>query len=324
MNVRGFIRVVAGIALAMGFALPACADYPERPITMVITNAAGGGTDIFGRMLAKEMSALSGQPVVVENKTGAGTLIGMRYVVKSPPDGSRILFVTNSVAIDQSLRKAPEFDIRKDLTPITSIAKVPVAVFVNPAVPAKTLPELIAYMKANPGVVNYGTTGIGTTTHLMWENFATRQGVKIVHIPYQGGSQMTAALLGKQIQVMWNDIAANIGNVKTGQVRIIATSGTRERYPLTPDVPTFDELGYTEYDLGPKFGVFAPPGMPEDLARKLNALIVKAAHSPGMVEEARQRGYVIETNSVDEFRKEVGDEVRAWGQMVQDAKIELQ
>ena len=145
-----------------------------------------------------------------------------------------------------------------------------------------------------------------------------------MHIPYQGGSQMTAALMGKQIQIMWNDIAANLATVKSGQARIIATSGSRERYALTPDVPTFDELGYAGYDLGPKFGVYGPPGMPEDLARKINALIVKAAQSPSLQEEVRKRGYVIETNSVDEFKQEVADEVKAWGQMVQDAKIELQ
>src|SRR5438067_1684932 len=125
MNFFGLIRVLTAIAAATSFALPACAEYPDRPITMVITNAAGGGTDIFGRMLAKELSVLTNQPVVVENRTGAGALIGTRYVSKSPPDGYRILFVTNSVAIDQNLKKTPELDIRRDLTPISSIAKVP-------------------------------------------------------------------------------------------------------------------------------------------------------------------------------------------------------
>ena len=325
MNIFNMIGVLAtGVAASVSFAVPALAEYPDRPITIVVTNAAGGGTDVFARILAKELSVVANQPVVVENRTGAGTVIGTRYVNRSPPDGYRILFVTNSVAIEQNLKKAPDFDVRRDLTPITSIAKVPVAVFVNPDLPVKTLTELVSYMKANPGVVNYATTGIGTTTHLMWENFAARNSVRIVHIPYQGGSQMTAALIGKQVQLMWNDVATTLPVVKSGQARILATSGSKERYTLTPDVPTFDELGYTGYSLGPKFGVYAPPEVPEDLARKINALIVKAAQSPAMQAEAKKRGYVVETNSVEDFKNEVVDEVRVWGKIVQDAKIELQ
>ena len=135
---------------------------------------------------------------------------------------------------------------------------------------------------------------------------------------------MTAALIGKQVQLMWNDVATTLPVVKSGQARILATSGSKERYTLTPDVPTFDELGYSGYSLGPKFGVYAPPGVPEDLARKINALIVKAAQSPAMQAEAKKRGYVVETNSVEDFKNEVVDEVRVWGKIVQDAKIELQ
>src|SRR5213080_5273257 len=265
-------RIAAIIALAMSAALTQAhaQNYPTRAITLVIPFAPGGSTTIVGRVIADKMSELLGEKVVVDNRPGAGGTVGTRAVAKSEPDGyTLVLGYTGTLAIGPSLYKNAGYDPRKDFAPIGLIGNAPNSLVVHPSFPANTIAELIAYAKANPGKVNFGSAGAGTASHITGEYFAASAGIKLVHIPYKGTGPALTDLLGGHIPMAFAPIPASHPNVSAGKLRALAvTSITRSG--LLPDVPTMIEAGLSGFDASLSYGLVAPAGTPRPIIDKLN------------------------------------------------------
>src|SRR5262245_56733365 len=259
-------------ALAIGGLLaPAAAQtYPNRPITLVIPFAPGGSTSIVGRTVADKMSEILGQQIVVDNRGGAGGTVGTRAVAKSSPDGYTLLLgYTGTLAIGPTLYKNAGYDPRKDFAPIGMIGHAPNSLVVHPSTPAKTVQELVAYAKANPGKVNYGSAGVGTVSHVSGEYFANAAGVKLVHIPYKGTGPALADLIGGHIPMAFAPTPATQGPVSPGLPRVVAvTSGKRSG--LVPDLPTIAESGIKDFEASLYYGIVAPAGTPRPIVDRLN------------------------------------------------------
>ena len=299
------------------------ASYPAKPVTVVVPIAPGGGTDIFARVMALELSKSLGQPFVVDNKPGAGNVIGIRNVVSAPPDGYRLLFTSNTVTIDQSVKKTPEFNVLRDLVPIANVVNGVYALVVSTNVPATNLTEFIAWAKANPGKTNYGSPGPATTGHLISEEFARVTGTKLFHIPYSGVAPATNALMAGDIQMLWNDVLLSLPAVKAGKARILAVASL-ERSPIIPDVPTVAESGYPGFEAAFKFGFYAPTATPRAIVDKLNAEILAALKTPSVRKAAADRGWELAGTTPEGFVNMLNKETAFWARIVREANIEKQ
>jgi tripartite-type tricarboxylate transporter receptor subunit TctC len=267
----------AALAAAAAFAQP----YPSKPVTMIVPFPPGGVADIVGRPLAAQMEKALKQPVVVTNRTGAGGAVGMAAVAKSPPDGYTILMALSSISIfpvsDRIMGRTPAYEM-KDFSPIALITADPTVLVVGADSPWKTLQEFVASAKAYPGQINYSSSGVYGTLHVAMEIFANAAGIKLFHVPYQGGGPAVTALLGGQVHALASGPAAAIGQIKAGKMRALASWST-ERLPLLPEIPTFKELGYdAEFYIWS--GVFAPAATPSPVIDRLRAAVREAANSP--------------------------------------------
>lgn len=298
------------------------AQYPDRPIRMVVPIAAGGGTDLFARVVSNRLAGVLGQQVLVENKPGAGFLIGIRDVVKSPPDGYKLLFVTNTPAIDEVTRKEPEFRLLRDLTPVSSIATLYVGVVVPAALPVNNLREYLAYAKANQGKLNYASSGQYTFGHLITARFLQLAGVEMTHVPYAGNGPAMDAIMGNHVQLLLNDTSATMAAVQANKARILAI-GSLKRLEVLPDIPTIDENGFPGFQSAFRFWVFGPAGLPADILNKLNTSIQAVLRAPEVQDDARKRGYVIGGGSAKEFRDDVEAEIHNMAQIVKDMNLPL-
>src|SRR5580698_1356939 len=262
----------AAIALASTGALDRAAaqTYPDRTITLVIPFAPGGSTSIVGRVIADKMSQLLGQSIVVDNRAGAGGTVGTKYVAKSDPDGYTILLgYTGTLAIGPSLYKDVGYDPRKDFAPVGMIGNAPSAVVVHPSFQVKSIPELIAYARANPGKVNFGSAGVGSVNHITGEYFARSAGITLQHIPYKGTGPALTDLLGGHIPMALAPIPPVHANVEAGLLRALAVTG-KTRSALMPDVPTIAETGLTGFEASLYYGLVAPAGTPQPVIDRLN------------------------------------------------------
>lgn len=315
---RALVASVVFLGLSQNIAY---AEYPEHPITVVVPIAPGGGTDIFARALSKELSTQMGQPVIVENKPGAGNVIGIRNVVDAPADGYRLLFTSNTITIDQSVKIHPEFDVLRDLQPISNVVNGIYALVVSQDVPAHNLKEFIEYAKANPGKINYGSTGPATTGHLVTEEFARVTGTSLFHVPYSGVAPATTALLSGDIQMLWGDVLLSMPAVKSGKARILAVASAK-RSAIAPDVPTVSESGYPGFEADFKFGLYAPRDTPQPIIDKLHREVIAALKSDSIQRIAAERGWQLDGNSPSEFRAMLNREIDFWGRIVREAGIE--
>jgi tripartite-type tricarboxylate transporter receptor subunit TctC len=265
---------VAAVAVAIcGAAQTArAADYPERPITLVVPYEAGGGNDVIARLVAAKMSTALGKPIVVENRGGAGSTIGTRYVAKAKPDGYTILIATSALAINPSLYPDAGYDPKKDFAPIGLIATSANLVLVRQSLPARSMAELIALAKKDPGKLNFASTGTGTSTHLAAELFAAMADVKITAIPYKGVAPAVTDLLGEHVDLMFCPSASVVGLVREQKLRALAVTGAK-RSPLFPDLPTVAETGLPGYAAELHYGIVAPAGTPPPVIAKLNAAL---------------------------------------------------
>jgi len=303
------------------FALPVHAqEWPTRPVKLVVAYPAGGAVDIVGRMLAEKLTASLGQPVVIENKAGAGGLIGADTVAKGAPDGyTFVLGTVSSHAIAPSVYKKMPYDPVADFAPVSLVALTPYFITVNPLVPARTLAELIAYAKANPDKLNFGSSGNGTTPHLAGELFNTMAGVKINHIPYKGSAPMVTDLLGNQVQVAFDNTV--IPNVKAGRLRALATTGTT-RLAAMPDVPTAAEAGLPGYEAVGWMGMYGPKGTPPAIVNKLAAEIAKAMAAPDVREKLAAQGFQAATDTPAQFDTYLRAEQTKWAKVARDANVQ--
>jgi tripartite-type tricarboxylate transporter receptor subunit TctC len=307
---------IAGIALASFAALAHAQAWPSKPIKWVVPFAPGGTTDILARTVGEKLALALGQPVVIENKPGAGGGVGAEFTAKAAPDGYTIMGGTISThAINASLYKSLPYDPVKDFVAITLIARVPNMLVINPEVPAKDVKELIALLKANPAKYSFASSGNGTSQHLSGELFKAMSGTDMQHIPYKGSPPALQDVVGGQVTMTFDNITTAWPLAKAGKLRALAVT-TARRSSIAPDVPTLAESGLPGFEVGSWQGVFAPAGTPPEIVKRLNAEIVKALNLPDVREKLGSLGAEIVANSPEEFSALVKAEVVKWAEVV--------
>jgi tripartite-type tricarboxylate transporter receptor subunit TctC len=322
--------ITLGLAMAVGAGLLAAAPttfgqaaYPTKTITIIVPFPAGGTTDILARILGQYMSTSLGQPVVVDNRGGAGGNIGGQAAARAPADGYTLFMGTvGTHAINSSLYKKMPFDPVKDFAPLTRVAMVPNLLVAHPSQPFKTVPELIAYAKANPGKVNYGSSGNGTSIHLSGELFKTMTKVEMTHVPYKGSAPAVSDLLGGQIAIMFDNLPSALPHVKAGKLRAIAVTSAK-RSPELPNVPTVAESGVPGYEATSWFGMFAPAATPPAIVTQLNAVIVKALNDPDVKKKISEQGAEPHPEKPAEFAAFIQAETAKWGKVVKASGASL-
>jgi len=319
-------RRVVGIATAAAFAAliaaplaGAQATYPTKPIRIVVPFPAGGTTDILARAAAQRLSETLGQPAVVDNRPGAGGNIGAELVAKAPPDGHTLLMGTvGTHAINASLYSKMPYDHVRDFAPIILVAGVPNVLVVHPSVPAGSVKELIAYAKANPGKLNFASSGSGTSIHLAGELFKTMAGVQMAHVPYKGSAPAVTDLLGGQVQLMFDNLPSALPHIKAGKLKALAvTSATRAA--ALPDVPTVAESGLAGFDATSWFGLLAPAGTPQPIIARLNSEVAKWLATAEAKEKMAGLGANTAGHSTDEFVRHIAAETTKWAKVVKES-----
>jgi len=309
-------RTIAALALAMLASGAHAQAWPAKPIKWVVPFAPGGTTDILARTIGDKLAIALGQPVIIENKPGAGGGVGADYTAKAPADGYTIMGGTISThAINASLYKTLPYDPVKDFAPITLIARVPNMLVVNPDVPAKNVAELIALMKASPAKYTFASSGNGTSQHLSGELFKTMAGVEMQHIPYKGSPPALQDVVGGQVTMTFDNITTAWPLAKGGKLRALAVT-TAKRSSVAPEVPTLAESGLAGYEVGSWQGVFAPAGTPPEIVKRLNAEIVKIIRMPDVNEKLTALGAEPVGNTPEEFGALVRAEVGKWADVV--------
>ena len=290
--------------------------YPSKPIKFVVPYPAGGPLDTVARLLGAKVAESIGQPVVVDNKPGAGGNIGADIVAKSPADGYTILMgAVATHAINPTLYKSIPYDPIKDFAPITQVASTPNVLVVNPAVPASNVREFIAYAKANPGKLSFGSGSIGSAGHLAGELFKATAGVDMVHVPYKGAAPAMQDLIGGQIQLMFDNLASSLAQVKAGKIRALAVT-TAKRSALAPDLPTIAESGVAGFDISTWFGIFAPAGTPRAALDRLHAEFTRALAAPDLREKMTHLGAEPVGNTPEEFAAYIRAEADKYGKVI--------
>jgi tripartite-type tricarboxylate transporter receptor subunit TctC len=294
--------------------------YPSKPMRLVVPYPPGGPLDIMARAIGQKLTEAWGQPVVVDNRAGAGGNIGADLVAKSPSDGYTLLMgAVATHAINPTLYGRVPYDPVKDFLPVALVAQVPNILVVNPSVPAGTVKELIDLARARPGTLNFGSGSTGSTGHLAGELFNIMAGVKMVHIPYKGGAPAMADLLAGQVQLMFDNLANALPNVKAGRLRALAVT-TLVRSPALPDLPTIAESGLPGFDLTTWFGVMAPAGTSPEIVTKLNAEIVRALNAKDMRERLEKMGAGVPANNTPEhFAAFIRDEAAKYAKVVRES-----
>jgi tripartite-type tricarboxylate transporter receptor subunit TctC len=322
---RDAILALLGMALACArsFAQAPAAPWPAKPIKFILPFPPGGGTDILGRILAERLTTSLGQPVVIENRGGAGGNVGAEAAAKSPPDGYTIVLVAPSLAISPSLYAKLNYDPIRDLTPVALVGTVPNVLVTNPAVPARTLAEFIALAKAKPGGMNFGSGGNGTSNHLAGELFNIQAGVKLVHVPYKGVNLAMNDVLAGQIQLVVIGIPAALPFIQAGRLRALAVI-RRSRSPALPDVPTAAEAGLPDYEVTTWYGVLAPAGTPRPIVGRLNAELVHIMHAPDLQERLASTGTEPRTSTPEEFGDYIRQEMAKWAKVVREAGLKAE
>ena len=314
--------VVLGAGLLGGTSALAQA-YPTKPVTIIVPFAAGGTTDILARIIGQALTAELGQSVVVDNRAGAGGNIGGQAAAKATPDGHTLFMGTvGTHAINASLYKKMPFDPVKDFAPLTRVANVPNLLVANPAQPYKSVKDLIAYAKANPGKVNFGSSGNGSSIHLSGELFKSLAKVDMQHVPYKGSAPAVTDLLGNQIAIMFDNMPSAIQHVRSGKLVPLAVT-TAKRSPELPNVPTIAEAGVPGYEATSWFGMFAPAGTPAPVLAKLNAAIVKVLAQPDVKKKINEQGAEVYSETPEQFAAFIQAESVKWGKVVKESGASL-
>ena len=316
--------LLGALAAAAALALPGAwaQTWPSRSVSIIVPFPAGGTTDVLARALGQELSKTLGQPVVVENKPGAGATLGADYVAKAKADGYTLLMGAVHHTIATSVYRKLGYDFEKDFAPITTVALVPNVLVVNPQVPAKTVQELLAQAKAQPGKLTYGSNGTGTGQHLIGAQFEGMGGVQLLHVPYKGSGPLTTDLLGGQISMSFDTVTPVLPHIKAGKLRALAVT-TAKRSVALPDVPTLEEAGLPGFDMGTWFGMLAPAGTPKDIVARLNADMVKIIQSPEFSKKMDDIGADPIANTPEQMARQIKDDTARFARLVKEAKVSL-
>lgn len=323
MNSLRRVRVlVFAVLLSAGFAAAAQAQgYPNKPIKLIAPFPAGGLADVLARAVGDEISKTLGQPVIVENRAGAGGNIGAEAVAKSTPDGYTLLMTSAGIlTANQFLYAKMPFDPEKDFVPVSNVADMPMLMVVNPKVEAKTLAELVALAKANPGKLNFGSPGVGTTGHLGLALFMHAAGIKLTHVPYKGAAPAITDLLAGQIDGVVDNPPTVLPHIAADKLRPLAVAA-KSRMPQLPNLPTAAEAGVANFQASSWFGVVAPAGTPPDVVARLQKEIAAALKQPVLVERFGKSGARLIGDTPDQFGKQIRDDRKMWGEIIKAAGI---
>ena len=318
--VRSFIRAVGVVAFAALATVASAQPYPSKPIRIVVPFPAGGTTDILARAVAAKLSETTGQPAVVDNRPGAGGNIGAELVAKSAPDGYTFLMGTvGTHAINPGLYAKMPYDHVKDFAPVILVAGVPNVLVVNPALPVNSVQELIAYIKANPGKVNFASSGSGTSIHLSGELFKTMTGLQMTHVPYKGSAPALQDLVGGQVQIMFDNLPSSLALIKGGKLKALAVTSA-ERSSALPDVPTVAEAGLPGFEASSWFGLLAPAGTPKEAIAKINGEVAKWLATPEAKEKLASQGAIAASGlTPEDFQKHIASETTKWAKVVKES-----
>jgi|HigsolmetaAR203D_1030402.scaffolds.fasta_scaffold00013_133 Uncharacterized protein conserved in bacteria len=321
---RKRVRIVAlgaalGLAVMAGYATAAdVASFPQKPVKIVVGYTPGGSTDAIGRQIGAALSKLWGQPVVIENKPGAGGNLGADMVAKSTPDGYTLLMWHDGLAANASLYKNLTYDPVKDLVPVSTIARVSIVMGVSGDFPAKSVKEVIDMAKAKPGALAYASCGPGTPHHIAGEMFKSYAKVDLVHTPYRGCAPALADIMGGHVPVFFQTLSNVTGHMQGGRLRVLAV-GDPQRVPDYPDIPTMIEAGVPGFVITPWYGIFAPGGTPKELVAKINADIAKVVAGPELSGELKKAYYQPETVSPEKFAEMVKTDIDRLGKVIREA-----
>jgi tripartite-type tricarboxylate transporter receptor subunit TctC len=308
--------VLTGLVLFAG-TIAAQAEYPDKPVKIVVPVAAGGGVDVMARLLAQHLGERLRQQFVVENRPGAAGVIGSKAVIASPADGATLLYTPSSLSLSVAINKTPPYDLAKDFSPIVNVAISPYALVVNPAVPAHSLKEFIAYAKANPGKLSYGSAGVGSASHLAAELLKSRAGIEMVHVPNKGMNPALIDLMGGQVQVLFASVPG-LTSEKTERARPIAMAEMK-RSGLMPDLPTMDQSGLPDFAVGNWAGLLGPAGLDAAIVKKLNDEVIAILATPEMMARIKTLGFDVIASTPQEFAKQLQDDVARWGPVAKAA-----
>ena len=313
--VRGFTRAVPALAVAAWCCGAALAqDYPNHPVRIIVPFAAGGPADVYARFLGQRLQEVLGQPFVVDDRPGGGSVVGTDAAAKSAPDGYTLLLMSNTHTVNESLMPNKPFALTRDFVPVAPINYSDLVMVVHPSVAAKSVAEFIALAKTQPGKLNYASSGPGTPYHMAGELFKAMAGVDIVHVPYRGSSGARTDIIGGQVQMMFDAVTTMSEHVKAGQVRALGTSG-KTRSTVLPDVPTVAET-VPGYEATIWLGIVAPKGTPPAIVTRLNAEITKIVRRPDVRRDWAAQGAVAMTMTPDEFGKYISDDIVKWERIV--------
>jgi tripartite-type tricarboxylate transporter receptor subunit TctC len=320
MNHRAIRGALAAAALALLAAGAQAQTYPTKPIRWIVPFPPGGSTDLLARIVGQKLTESWGQTVVVENRGGAGGTLGAGEAARANADGYTLLMGAIHHTIATSAYPKLPYDFQRDFAPITVVAIVPNVLVVNPSIPAKTVPELIAYAKANPGKLTYGSAGMGTAHHLIGEVFNSRAGVSILHVPYKGSAPAVSDLIGGQVSIMYDTVASCLPHVKAGKLRALAVA-TAKRSSALPEVPTIAEAALPGFEVTTWFGALAPAKTPKELVTKLNAEIVKILAMPDVRKRLLDAGAEPVGNTPEQMAAQIKRETEEYAKVVRQAKI---
>ncbi len=306
------VVTVIGLVLAPGVSAQ---SYPSKPIRLISPYAAGGANDIVCRVISDKLAELMGQPILVDNKPGAGSIVGSTLLVKSPPDGYTIMMADIAHGANPALHKKMPYDTLKDFTPVILVAQLPTVLLVNPSLPVNSIAELVAYAKQHPGKLNYSSSGFGSTNHLAAEVFKNELGLDIVHVPYQGGGEAMNALLGGQVQMLFITLPPSLPHIKAGKVKALAVTSAK-RTDLLPDVPTVAETVLPGFDVNLWIGVVAPAGTPAAIVNRINADFNKVLAIPSVKERIAALGGNVDGGTPEQFDTFIHNEIARWGKTI--------
>jgi len=297
--------------------------YPVRPVRFILPFPAGGPTDILGRIIGQKLSAELGQSVVPENRPGAGGNVGTEYAAKQPGDGYTIVLASPSLSISPVLYKKLAYDPVRDFAPISLVAEIPNILLVHPSVPAKTLKEFVQLAKANPGKLNFGSGGLGTSNHLGSEMLKGLTGINIVHVPYKGSNEAMVAMMGGHVDMVVIGVPPTLPHIKAGRVRPLAVLASR-RLSYLPSVPTAAEAGVPNYEVGTTYGLLVPAGTPRDIINRLNADWIKIEAMADTKDKMRTAGYEPMTSTPEQYGEFIKTEMVRWAKVIKDANVKIE
>ena len=316
------MRRVAALALLLALSVPAAADYPDRPVRLIIPFPPGGSNDVVGRLVANQLSEKLGHKVFVDNRGGAGGVLGTEAAAAAAPDGYTLLIVSIAHAVNPALYKL-NYDPIKSFTPISILATGPNVLAVNPALPVKTVAELLALAKQTPGELDYASAGVGSFQHLGGELFKLTAGVNLQHVPYKGGGPAMADVIAGHVKIMFSSLVQTTPFIQSGQLKALGTGGLK-RNPVLPDVPTIAEAGVPGYEANNWWGILAPAGTPAPIVAQLHRDIQGVLNSPELQAQfAREGASAVEMSMVD-FGQYIETEMVKWGRVVKDGNIRPQ